>query len=221
MANELKTTWFDEEVLGPDDFPAMAENIKQALRNQQPIGPAIEPFVRLGSFPTLRPVETFLMALDKTLHIPLEGNECYYDVVMCDPGLLPLDTWFSVLHEFLHWTECVLEWCRPPDQCEFRSEIGQNIFNQLLGLEFVGPNNNYDKWTGYWLRGIERNEGYIFDTVSSAIAGVEFLIQRAAEIRTLSPRRKHINHCFEQLIEYVRQEQLAKSNRVGAGGCAS
>lgn len=215
-------------IVDPDQLPAMAENIAEAVRNGERIGPAIEPFVRLESFPSkLRPAKKFLMVLDKTIFIPPNGTECYYDVrqdkvVMCDPGLLPLDTWFSVaLHECLHWTESVLEWYGTPDQWELRSEIGQEIFNHLLGLDVVRSDGNYDKWTGHWLRGIDRNDGYIFDTVSSAIAGVEFLIQRAAELRTLLPRRQYINDCFEQLIDYVRQEQLAESNRVGAGGCAS
>ncbi len=204
-------------VVDPNDTPAMAKAVEKAILEGLPLTHAVVPSVNLTALPDqLKPAEEFLTALDKTIHIPLEGTECRYDVrrdriEMPPPWCLPsLDTFLAVcLHENLHWTESVLKWQGTPDSWELRSEIGEAVFIQLFGLEVVGPNRNYEKWHGYWLRGIQRDDHYVSEILSSALDGVDFLIRRALEPRSLSPRRRYINHCFQQLIDYVREQEAA------------
>lgn len=79
---------------GRHDIPVMAKAVEKAILEGLPLTDAVVPYVNLTALPDrLKPAEEFLKALDKTIHIPLEGAECQYDVrrdriEMCPPWCL-------------------------------------------------------------------------------------------------------------------------------------
>lgn len=196
-----------------NEIPAMAQAVEGAIQSGEPFGPAIEPFVRVESFPTrLRPVETFLKSLDVTIYIGDEGP-CYMvlpadKIVMPDPGRLPLDTWNSVaLHEFLHWTEWRTAFWATPDVGELRAEIGQAVLERLLKHPFDIDLKNYWKWHPRWLARIDSDPESVLHATQGAIQGVELLVNQAADENVWTPERIRINAAFEKLLAHVRKSQ--------------
>ena len=201
-------------VVDPDQLPAMARYVEQALRNEQPIGPAIERFVRLESFPSkLRPVEKFLKELDVTIHISEEGPRYRRlpedQVVMCDPYLLPLNEWYSTaLHEFLHWTEWRCGWIFTPEISELRAEVGQAILEKILLHPFAADLANYWKWHERWIKKLDADPGSVMDAVTGAVAGVDLLIEHACYEQVVTPERERINKAFEALLAHVQETSI-------------
>ena len=201
-------------VVDPDQLPAMARYVEQALRNEQPIGPAIERFVRLESFPSkLRPVEKFLKELDVTIHISEEGPRYRRlpedQVVMCDPYLLPPNEWYSTaLHEFLHWTEWRCGFIWTPEICELRAEVGQAVLEKLLSHPFAADLANYWKWHERWTAKLDADPGSVMDAVTGAVAGVELLIEHACYEHVVTPERERINKAFEALLAHVQETSI-------------
>lgn len=198
-------------VVEPTDIAAIA--VEKAIRAGEPIGPAIEPFVRVESFPSrLRSAESFLQEVDVTVHLSKDG-QCFYSVLedrvyVCDPYRVPLNVWHSVAcHELLHFSEKRCGWIRPPAIGELRAEVGQAILEKCLGLPFADDGGNYQKWIDQWQSDIERDNEYVFDAVENSIAGVEWLINRAANSRPWSQHRQFINSTFSDLLAHVRKSQ--------------
>jgi hypothetical protein len=198
-------------VVDLDQIPAMTHSIETALRHDEPIGPAIEPFIRLESLRSnLRPVEKFLTELDVTIHISEEGPRYKRlpedQVVMCDPYLLPLNEWYSTaLHEFLHWTEWRCGWICTPETSELRAEVGQAILEKLLSHPFAADLANYWKWHERWIAKLVADPGSLMDAVTGAVAGVEFLIEHACYEHVVTPERERINKAFEALLAHVEK----------------
>ena len=195
-------------VVDHDSIPNMADSVEKALQTGEAI--AIERFVIAENFPSqLRPAEIFLMEVDVTIHLSKDG-QCFYRVsedrvYMCDPYNVPLDLWCSVAcHELLHFSEQRCGWIRPPAAGELRAEIGQAILETCLGLPFGGHNG---RWLEQWLRGVEQDDLYVLDAVENAVAGVEWLINRAENSRPWTPHRQFINDTFADLLADVRETQ--------------
>lgn len=110
-------------------------------------------------------------------------------------------------HELTHKSERHTGWVRPPAIGELRAEVGQAILETCLGLPFADDAGNYHKWIGQWQSDIERDDQYVFDAVENAVAGVEWLINRAANSRPWSQHRQFINHTFSDLLAHVRKSQ--------------
>lgn len=195
------------------DITAMAVAVQDALVNGERIGPAIDQYVRVESFPSrLRPAEVFLQEIDFTIHLSKNG-ENYYSVpedrvFVCDPYRLAQSLFYSVCcHELLHASEIRCGWQRTPAIGELRAEVGQAILEKCLGLPFADDSGNYHKWIDRWLRDIERDDQYVFDAVDNAVAGVKWLINRAANSRPWSQHRQFINSTFADLLAHVKQTQ--------------
>jgi antirestriction protein ArdC len=192
---------------------AMARAVQDALVNGERIGPAIDQYVRVESFPSrLRPAEVFLQEVDFTIHLSKNG-ENYYSVpedrvFVCDPYSYPFELWLSVTcHELLHASEIRCGWQRTPAIGELRAEVGQAILEKCLGLPFADDGGNYQKWIKQWQSDIERDDQYVFDAVDNAVAGVKWLINRAANSRPWSAHRQFINSTFADLLAHVRKSQ--------------
>lgn len=197
----------------PNDIPAMAQAVQEALVNGEPFGPAIAEFVQLDALPSrLRPVEKFLMDVDVTIYIGKHGP-CYKRlpddrVEMPVPGTMPLNLWYSAaLHELIHFTEWRTCWrYKGAALDELRCELGEVILETLLRHPF-DDQAHYRTWHDRWLAQLEADPTCILDVTEGAINGVQLLIDRASNPIPWTPQRRYINECFGRLLDHVRQKQ--------------
>jgi len=198
-------------VIALENIEALSVALERAIREGSPIGPAIESFVK--PIPTLGQVRKFLMGLDVTIHIADDGPRYRRlpddEVVLYDPSLTELSTWYSVaLHEFLHWTEWRTGWVQSPDLCELRAEVGQAILERLLAHPFDYQLGNYFRWRERWIKKIDADPDNLLNALRSAIAGVELIVERAGNQTVDTPERANINQCLSKLLDYIGEKQV-------------
>ena len=174
-------------------IPAMAESIEQALQNHAPIGPAIEPFVRMESLPPkLRCPAKFSDAVGFEVHtwnrLPTY-QRLPLDRIQMPPNdwLRKEEWWSSLFHEFMHATEWRTGWIRPLAIGELRAEIGQAILERLVGLPYSEDMTNYRTWHAKWLADLDAEPDAVLDAATAAVEGVELLVERALLERSFTP----------------------------------
>ena len=199
-------------VVDPDQVPAMAKSIEQTLRHHEPIGPAIDSFIRAESLPSkLRCPEEFSDAVGVEVHTWNGGPE--YERLPLDRIQMPPKHWFQQIneyfsvfyHEQLHWTEWRTGWVGSMSSGELRAEIGQAAIEKLTGIPYSEDLTNYHKWHPEWLADLDADPDAVLDATTAAVEGVEFLIQRATEERVTSAEAKRTEAGLMALLETARK----------------
>ena len=195
-------------VVDPDQLPAMAKSIETALRHHEPIGPAIDSFIRAESLPSKqRCPEAFSDAVGVEVHTWNGGPE--YERLPLDRIQMPPKQWFPQtsdfwsckFHEFLHYVEWRTGWVGSMSSGELRAEIGQAAIEKLTGIPYSEDLTNYHKWHPEWLADLDADPDAALDATTAAVEGVEFLVQRATEERVMSAEAKRTVAGLVALLE--------------------
>ena len=89
--------------------------------------------------------------------------------------------YYTLLHEYVHWSEVRTNWISDLHERELVAEIGSGWMASELGCPPCRCPINHNKWLERWLWEIGRDETYVFRALDQARKAFQFIISIMSE----------------------------------------